>query len=355
MKKVYFIKAKDTKDTSVIEKKLKKVLFESGCFDFIKEGEVVAVKVTFGEDGNKYFLGPEYIKPITDEIKEKRGKPFLTDANVLYKGKRTNAVDHLGVARDHGFMKCNVPVVIADGLLSKNYQKITVNQKHFKTVNVAGDIIDADSLIVISHFTGHMQTGFGATVKNIGMGAASRSGKQMQHSHVKPEVDPDKCTLCKMCFKICPVSAIVEKNGKAFIKKKVCIGCAECVATCKFFAVSITWEESDEILQEKMSEYALGALKGKTGRTAFINIAVRIPKECDCWAESNGIIAEDVGIFVSSDPVAVDKAAVDKALEVEKIDPFKKNHPTTDWQRQLEYSARIGVGSLDYELVEIKE
>jgi len=315
--------------------------------------------VTFGEDGNKYFMGPEYIKVVTDKIGGSGARVFLTDANVLYKGKRTNAVDHLNVARKHGFFDCGVPVIIADGLRSKNFGKITVNQKHFKAVNIARDILDADSLVVVSHFTGHMQTGFGATIKNIGMGSASRSGKQMQHSHVKPEVTTDttdtpaKCTLCKSCFEVCPVSAIVEKDGKAFIKKEVCIGCAECVATCKFFAIEITWEESDEILQEKMAEYALGALKDKVNKVAFINIAIRIPKECDCWGASNAIIAKDTGLFVSLDPVALDKATVDKVIEVQGSDAFKKMHPSTDWRRQLEYAAKIGLGSLEYELIEI--
>ena len=353
MKKVYFIKAREDQGKSEVIRKLKNFLEKSDCFDFIKKNEIVAAKVTFGEEGNKYYLGPEYIKVITDKIRKLGGKPFLTDANVLYKGKRTNAVDHLNVARNHGFFKCEVPIIIADGLLSKNYEKLTINQKHFKVVNIARDVLDSDCLVVISHFTGHMQTGFGAAIKNIGMGLASRSGKQMQHSHVKPKVDSKKCTFCKKCFEICPVSAIVEKNGKAFIEKKACIGCAECVATCKFFAVEITWQESDEILQEKMVEYALGALRGKTGKIAFVNFALRIPKECDCWEQDNHIIAGDVGIFISEDPVALDKATADKVIEEEGRDVFTETHSKTNWHRQLEYGKNAGLGSLDYKLIEV--
>lgn len=354
MTNVYFIRAKESEGSPQVARKLGKVLQESNCLKFVKKEEIVAVKVTFGEEGNKYFMGPEYIKPVTDSIKKLGGKPFLTDANVLYKGKRTNAVDHLNVARNHGFFKCGVPVIIADGLRSKNYEKITVDQKHFKAVNVARDLIDAESLVVISHFTGHMQTGFGGAIKNIGMGSASRSGKQMQHSHVKPEVAKDKCTFCKRCFEVCPVSAIVEQDGKAFIKKETCIGCAECVATCGFFAIAVTWEESDEVLQEKMAEYALGALKSKSGKAAFINFALKIPVECDCWNQKNSIMAKDVGIFVSDDPVALDKATADKILEEESADVFKKAHASTDWRRQVEYGKNIGLGNLDYKLIEVE-
>jgi len=351
--KVYFIRAREKEGAPKVIQKLKKLLDASGCLGFIKPEELVAVKMTFGEDGNKYFIGPEYTKVVTDKIAESGGSAFLTDANVLYKGKRTNAVDHLNVARKHGFFDCGVPVTIADGLRSKSYKKITVDQKHFSTVNIARDIVDADSLVVVSHFTGHMQTGFGATIKNAGMGSASRSGKQMQHSHVKPSVTPEKCTFCKQCFEVCPVSAIVEKGKKAFIKEEVCIGCAECVATCRFSAIAISWEESDEILQEKMAEYALGVLKNKANKAAFINIAIRIPKECDCWNHSNALIAKDTGFFASLDPVALDKATVDKVLEVQGSDAFKKAHPSTDWKRQLEYAAKIGLGSLEYELIEV--
>lgn len=353
MTNVYFIKTKEGEAKSAVIEKLKKLINESGCFDFIKKQDIVAVKVTFGEEGNKYYIGPEYIKVATDNITKRGASPFLAEAGVLYRGKRNDAVSHLNVAINHGFFKCGVPIIIADGLFGDNYKKITVNQKHFKTVNIAGDALEADGLVSISHFKAHMQTGFGAAIKNIGMGLASRSGKQLQHSHVKPEVIENKCTLCKRCFEICPVSAIIERNKKAYINKELCIGCAECVATCRFQAITITWEESDEILQEKMAEYALGALKNKKGKAAFINFAMNISEECDCWAGKNSIIAKDAGIFISEDPVAADKAACDKVLEQEGNDIFKKAHPKTDWHRQLEYGASIGLGSLEYKLVEV--
>ncbi|PIU41453.1 MAG: 4Fe-4S ferredoxin [Candidatus Omnitrophica bacterium CG07_land_8_20_14_0_80_42_15] len=353
MGKVYFVKAAKSDGKSEIIKKIEGLLEASDCFDFIKKGDIVAVKVTFGEKGNEYYVGPEYVKVVLNKIKKLGGKPFLTDANVLYKGERTNAVDHLNLAREHGFLRCDVPVIIADGLFSKNYKKIAIDKKHFKTVNIARDVVDSDCIVSISHFKGHMQTGFGAALKNIGMGLASRSGKQMQHSHVKPEVRENKCVLCKQCFDICPVSAISEKNGKAFIDKERCIGCAECVATCKFFAIAITWEESAEILQEKMVEHAFGALKNKKDKAVFMNFALEISKECDCWNLENPIIAKDVGIFLSNDPVAVDKAAADKVVKQEVNDVFKKAHPDTNWHRQLEYGASLGLGKLDYKLVEV--
>jgi len=355
MSKVYYINIKDGEKDSSVVKKLNHLLEESDCFDFIKKDDLVSVKVTFGEEGNKFFITPSYIKPVTDKLARLKAKPFLTDANVLYKGKRNNAVDHLNLARKHGFAKCNIPIIISDGLLSKNYRKVSIDKKHFKTVNISSDALDVDCVIAISHFTGHMQTGFGGAIKNLGMGFASRSGKQQQHSHVKPEVEKEKCTFCKACFDICPVSAIVEKDKRAFIKSEVCLGCAECVATCKFFAIKITWEESDEILQEKIAEYASGVLKNKIGRIAFVTFALKIPKECDCWSGANHLISKDIGIFISKDPVAVDKAAVDKIVELNGEDVFTKAQPKTDWHRQIEYGASIGLGNLDYEIVDITD
>jgi uncharacterized Fe-S center protein len=353
MENVYFTKVAENERPSDIIQKMDSLLRSSDRFHFIKQEDMVAVKVTFGEKGNPYYVGPEYIKVITDHIRKRTGRSFLTDANVLYKGNRCNAVDHLNLAREHGFFKCGIPIIIADGLLSKNYRKITINQKHFKSVNIARDVADAQCLVSVSHFKGHMQTGFGASIKNIGMGLASRSGKQLQHSHIKPQVKQKACTLCKQCFEICPTSAISEKNGTAHIDEKRCIGCAECVGTCRFFAIAITWEESDEVLQEKITEYALGAMRDKKDKAVFINVAIRISKECDCWAGDNEIIAKNVGIFVSNDPIAVDNATVDAVIAAEGNDVFKKAHPSTDWQRQLEYGAHIGLGTRDYKLVEV--
>ena len=83
---------------------------------------------------------------------------------------------------------------------------------------------------------------------------------------------------------------------------------------CAVMAVSIDWESGADDIQEKMAEYALAVLKGKRSKSLFINFAVRIAQECDCWPKDFPLIARDIGIFISTDPVAVDKATFDLSI-----------------------------------------
>ena len=103
----------------------------------------------------------------------------------------------------------------------------------------------------------------------------------------------------------------------------------------------------------KMAEYAYAVLKNKTGKTAFLNFALRINKECDCSRFKNKRIAPDVGIFASTDPVAIDKASLDLVNAACGKEIFQESHPGQHPHLQLEYAQKIGLGSLDYELIRI--
>jgi hypothetical protein len=222
--KVYYLPIEKVNDKSLVE------LFQTAGFEnIIEPDKLTAIKVHFGETGNKAYLKPHNVKPIAEKISALGGKPFLTDANTLYKGTRGNSVDHIKTAMAHGY--CFAPVIIADGLTGKNFEEVEVNLKHFKKVKIGAEIIHVDSMIVMSHFKGHELTGFGGAIKNVGMGLGSRAGKQLMHADVHPSVDTDKCTGCELCTKWCPTNAIQMKNGKAQIDPKKCIGCAECIVT----------------------------------------------------------------------------------------------------------------------------
>ena len=135
------------------------------------------------------YIKPDWIKPWL-KINESGCKTFLTDTNTLYYGKRFNSVDHLLQAHKHGFSIDNlgVPVIIADGLLSKNFTEVPIPGKHFKSVKIVNDVLHSNTLMVLSHMTGHVLSGLGAAIKNLAMGCAPRSGKQMQHADIKPQV-----------------------------------------------------------------------------------------------------------------------------------------------------------------------
>lgn len=351
--KVYFVTLSEADESATIAKKLRNLLSESRILDFLARGQRVAVKMHFGEEGNTGFVKPEYVRIVCDAISEKGAKAFLSETNTLYKGKRTNSQEHLAIAAEHGFTKEKIgaDIVIPDDSRKENVIDILINQKFIQTANLVRFFIEADAIIVISHFKGHIMTGFGGALKNLGMGCASRVGKLMQHSDIAPVVYEQKCLGCGECEKTCPVKAISIKNNKAVIDGLKCIGCATCIAVCPYAAIDVNWEPGGSTMPEKMIEYTLAVMRGKEERLAFLNFAIKITKECDCLAKDDPRICPDIGILVSADPVSVDKASFDLIIKTCGRDIFKELHPHRDSARQLNYAQELGLGNLDYELI----
>ena len=352
--RVYFISLKNSDNLQIINQKLKSLLDESKLLDFIRKENKVAVKIHFGEEGNTGFVRPEHVRVICDEITSRGGSSFLSDTNTLYRGRRLNSQAHLELAYEHGFTKevTGADVIIPDDTRKENVIAVQINQKFIKRAKLARIFIDADALVAVNHFKGHILTGFGGALKNIGMGCATREGKLAQHCDVAPVVYSDKCIGCGECEIACPVAAIHLENKKSVVDSSKCIGCASCLAVCPTMAMFIDFKAGDKV-QEKMCEYSLAVLKGKKNKAGFINFAVRINKECDCWGMDNPRIAPDVGICASSDPVSIDKASFDLVNRSCGKDIFKAAHPEQDGMKQLKYAEQIGLGSLDYELIEL--
>ena len=328
---------------------LARLFDESGFGSIVKTGEPVPIKVHFGEMGNTAYLKPENVKPISDKIISLGGKPFLTDANTLYKGTRSNAVDHINTALKHGY--CFAPVVIADGIAGKDYRNIRVDLKHFKEVHISSAAAQCDSMFVMTHFKGHEVTGFGGALKNVGMGLGSRSGKQQMHSDIHPKVDAEKCTACGLCAQWCPANAITIIHNVALIDPAKCIGCAECMVTCTSNAISISWAATPDSVQEKIAEYAFGAVKGK--RCAYFSFINNVSPNCDCYGFNDPPIIKDIGVLASYDPVAIDQACVDLANKKAGCDIIKKTWPDVDYMVQLRHGEEIGLGSRDYILIDV--
>ncbi|MGI6226927.1 MAG: DUF362 domain-containing protein, partial [Peptococcales bacterium] len=332
-------------------------LFDNAGFEHIfNPDEYTAIKIHFGEKNNTGHIKPEWIKPLLEKIKNLGTLPFLTDTNTLYRGERFNSINHLLQADKHGFSISNlgVPVIIADGLLSKNYSEVEIDGKHLSSVKIANDILHAHSLVVLSHMTGHILSGLGASIKNLAMGCAPRSGKQIQHADVKPEVAQDKCKSCGLCIKWCPVDAIQIYDGAAHIDSKKCYGCAECIATCRFQAITHTLSKTSDLLQEKMAEYALGAIKYKKDKVCFINFLTHISKECDCVGKAQEKIIQDIGILASYDPVALDQASIDLLNEKAGEDLLSQLWPENDYNIQINHGEKIGLGFKEYELIYVE-
>ncbi|NLY52567.1 MAG: DUF362 domain-containing protein [Firmicutes bacterium] len=353
--KVWFAPVEDNPSKEDVAQKTLELYQAANFRSILEEGDLVAMKMHFGEKNNTGYIKPDYLHPLIKALKDAGVKPYLTDANTLYRGERSNSVDHLMQAYAHGFGPENmgIPVIIADGIRSKSYEEVPIDGVHFKSVKIANDILHSDVLFVLSHATGHGGTGLGAAIKNIGMGSASRSGKQNQHSDVKPRILREVCRACRLCIKWCPVDAISMVDGKAEIDESICYGCAECTATCQFGAIEVNWEGTSRALQEKMAEYAWGAVKDKRDKIACFTYLIHVTKLCDCIGRAQPAVIRDVGILASYDPVAIDQAAVDLLAEAANKDLFYDMWPENDYNAQLDHAERMGMGSRRYELITI--
>ena len=356
MSKVYFVPVRESDASDVVAAKLSRLLEASKVLDFIGKNSSVAVKMHFGEEGNTGHVGPEYASLICEKLLRMGAKPFLSDTNTLYRGKRTNSSEHLELAREHGFTKdaCRAEIVIPDDSKKENVMDVKIDGDYIEIARVVTQFLKADALVGIAHFKGHIMTGFGGALKNIGMGCASREGKLAQHSDIAPIVDLDKCEQCGKCTQLCPSEAIYLRGNRVYIDPAKCIGCATCIAVCEQGAIEVNWEAGGSNIQEKMVEYASAVLKNKKKSSAYINFATKITKECDCLARDDPRIAPDVGIFAARDPVSIDQACYDVVYNACGKDIFKEAHPARDGSKQLRYAHELGLGELQYELIEVK-
>lgn len=376
MSKVYLARMNANNEEENLLNKIKRLFREAGFDNILEKGDLTAIKMHFGEYGNTTFVRPIYIRKIVECIKENQGKVFLTDTNTLYRGYRNNAVTHLENAYKHGFLPYTVdaPVIISDGLTGKDYVEVEINQKNLKTAKIASSAYFAKTMIGVAHFTGHIATGFGGSLKNIGMGFGSRAGKQIMHSDVKPKVTKDKCKACGTCIKYCPVNAITIKetptppqdmdghenrpdslfsNKIAVINYDLCIGCAECTISCPNSAIKVNWGSTSEKLQEKIVEYTYAVLKDKKGKLGFFNFIMDVTPSCDCppWSGSN--IVNNIGIVASKDIVAIDQASVDLVNQECGNKDICSEINDVDWSIQLEYAEEIGLGNREYGIIKI--
>ena len=348
--------------------KIGRLMREAGLAERIAAGDLVAVKVHFGEKGNHTFVRPVFVRRVVDEIKRCGASPFLTDSSTLYPGERKEAVSALACAIENGFAYAVVgaPLIMSDGLRGHTAVEVRVDGEILPTVSIGAEIAEADALVAVSHFKCHELTGFGGTLKNLGMGCASRTGKMLQHSTVAPKVAQKFCNGCAACLKSCAHAAITILEGKAQIDPAACVGCSRCITACQQKAINVQWNESSSLVMRKMAEYAKGAVAGKGEKTLFLNFITQVSPACDCYGHADAPIVNDVGILASCDPVALDQASADLVNNARGNldtalasghepggDKFRGVHPEIDWEVQLEHGEKIGLGTRAYQLVKI--
>ena len=270
---------------------------------FISLGKV-GVKVSTGEKGAKGYLKADLIAPL---VKKLNGT--IIECNTAYPGARNTKEDHLKVAEEHGFTSfADVDIMDGDGEF-----KIPVhNGKHLKYDIVGENFKNYDSILNLAHGKGHAMGGFGANLKNQSIGIASRNGKAYIHSCGQTE-DPDLCWSAK-------------------------------------------YEQEDFI--ESMAEAATAVadyLKENNKPIVYITVANAISVDCDCDAHQGDPVIGDIGIFGSLDPVANDQAFIDAiwATHEEGTKDIEERIDTRCGRHITEYAESLGLGSKEYELIEI--
>ena len=302
--KVYFTDMRCPVGTGLLDK-LKKLIEKAGIDSIDMDSKFVAIKIHFGEPGNLSFLRPNFAKVVADKVTSLGGRPFLTDCNTLYVGRRKHALEHLAAAQENGFspLSTGCQMIIADGLKGTDEMEVPLEGcDHFQSAFIGRAIMDADIFISLTHFKGHELTGFGGAIKNIGMGCGSRAGKMAMHSIGKPSIDAEKCRGCKTCTHYCAQSAIsIGEDHKARIDHDLCAGCGRCIGVCNFDPVALDHACIDAVnAAPAISTSVLG----------------------QCAHEHN--------------------------------DHFTDIHPQTNWRSQIEHAQKIGIGNVEYELVTVK-
>jgi len=355
MSNVYYQKIDGRTSTEEIQKityNLLNLLTEKEKVELEKN---VPLKVHFGEKGNVTFLKSENYQGVIDFLKEKKIESSYIETSVLYGGKRYKKELHEQTAKEHGFTE--LPVIFADGDHGENFAEVEINKKHFKTFKIGKDFLDYKQLIVLAHFKGHRMAGFGGAMKQLSMGCAAKGGKMAMHMGENPQIISRKCKQCNLCKSKCNEEALhigEIKKGRAskkrsWIDKKKCVGCGACVAICPYQAVSILSLKSiikflgiGNPFLEKVIEGAYAAQKDKNN--IYINYAMNITPGCDCEGKKMKTLMDDFGVFISTDPVAIDRACYDMT---------KERGRTFKGFKQFAYAENIGLGTNQYKLIEI--
>ena len=366
--KVYFLKfrRRESNILSAVEKLLDRTEFG----DRLREGELVAIKMHFGERGNVGHVRPQVARAIVEYVRRRGALPFLTDTTTLYSGFRRTAVDYLETAAINGFDLATVgaPIIIADGLLGRDYREVETPGE-LGRVAVASAIAEADAMVVLTHFKFHISFGIGGALKNVAMGCCARKTKYDMHAVAKPRVVEERCVGCGLCARHCAYNAITVVGGKARIDYDKCVGCGDCVAICRFHAVRMMWGggEHAERMLRRAAEAVYGVLKTfEDGKVLFVSILADITRMCDCATSLETPLIPDIGILASYDPVAIDQASVDLVNSMPAFNPKEDGsieyvppgedklrvfYPEIPWWILLEEAEKLGIGQRKYELV----
>ena len=383
---------KNTADNMVTNKLVKTRLILNKILDNINPGDQVAIKVHVGEAQNTHYLRHDFIHEVVKAVKSLGGIPTLIETHgggnhlenieicddysvcVVH---RTNASEHQEIAKLHGYDESIVgaPLKFIDGEEGIKGKIVEIEGLSLKKVSVGKDLFEYNKLIVVSHFKGHPQAGFGGALKQLGIGCVTKHNKHLAHLEGMLTVNDRKCdiSLCKQeCVDSCPVQAISIEKEKALINAELCYGCYMCFQHCPINrAIKKPKRNNIDEFTNRFIDSATAVIKSfGSENIRYINFALDIPLMCDCVPNAGMAVVPDLGIYGSSDPLAIDKACFDaetaapglpilkedgqwtKPLE-QGVEKFKTMLPMLNPFRQFEAALQNQIGSTTYELIQI--
>ncbi len=373
MSKVFFAstRVKKWKYSDSMAGKLETMLKTIDLSQYFEPKEWVAVKTHFGSEGAHRIVRPVFLRKVVEAIKAVGAKPFVTDT------VRIKGLDYLEVANQNGINHLSVgaPVVLADGLYGNDNIMVRAGEI-LGEIAVASGIHDVPAMVVCSHVKGHIQAGYGGAIKNLAMGCVSgshrhcgwRCGRGAMHTIGEGKLvwDESKCTLCLQCQEICPLEGIYFKDHKFGYDDDLCWRCGRCTRVCPEGAITLPGGD-DETFMRSLSEAAMAVLSTfKPKKVLYVNFLTEIQPECDCMPAAEVPVIQDIGILLSDDLVAIEKASVDMLLhqkplpaslaEDEKVrdgsDILFELHKKP-YMLQIQEAERLGLGSSQYEIIRI--
>ena len=354
-------KVKELRRHATLPAKFEKLL-QGFPMDRMFSGKTVAIKIHVGGDIGFTTIHPLFIRMVVDAVQKSGGKPFLTDGS----GSLHNAK-----ARGYTEEVLGAPLIPAAGIANNYAYTKKIDYRSLKTVDLCGNIVDADAMVVLSHGKGHGNSGFGAAIKNLAMGCVARNSRGKIHKLQGEQFDwdPDKCTRCRACAENCPSPGTITFDDKNNLKwfDHHCRYCRHCEESCPAQAIKID-SKGTEYFQHGMALTTREILKTfDAGRILYINVLLSITPFCDCWGFSTPALVPDVGILAGTDIVAIEQASLD-LIRAEDFIPsslpesmslrkgkhlFEQIHGK-DPYLQVKCAAELGLGSREYELEAIE-
>jgi uncharacterized Fe-S center protein len=336
------------------------------------DGEYVAIKTHFGSRGAHRIVRPRFLRVLADAVIDAGAKPFVCDT------VRIQGWDYLEIANQNGINPQSVscPVIMADGLFGYDSVEVEAGPV-LGSVRVASAIHDAPAMIVVSHCKGHIGAGYGGAIKNLAMGGVAgrhRSGDWKQargHLHAAGAEssvihDHELCITCLQCLHVCPTEAISETDDGLVVDEKKCWRCGRCERVCPEGAIQLEKRGEDEF-QAALAEGTQAVLSTfEPGKVLYLNFVLEVQPECDCMPMADTPLVQDQGILASTDIVAVEQATLDlinagvplpgSLAEDRGLKAGQRilaEALGVDGQLHVDAAARIGLGSREYELIEV--